>query len=56
MIPNINELVSSVCIDPRAGEYTFKMLKKYLMTEYGFQNRNIQQSWLYKDITPTMIL
>ena len=55
MIPNINELVSSVCIDPRAGEYTFKMLKKYLMTEYGFQNRNIQQSWLYKDITPTMI-
>lgn len=26
------------------------------MTEYGFQNRNIQQSWLYKDITPTMIL
>lgn len=56
MIPNINELVSSVCIDPRAGEYTFKMLKKYLMTEYGFQNRNIRQSWLYKDITPTMIL
>lgn len=56
MIPNINELVSSVCIDPRAGEYTFKMLKKYLKVEYGFPSRGIQQSWLYKDINPKMSL
>lgn len=55
-IPNINELISLVAIDPRAGDYTFKMLKKYLMTKYGFQSRDIQQSLLYKDINRKVVL
>lgn len=56
MIPNINELIPSVCIDPRVGEYTFKMLKEYIRTKYSFQNNNIQQSWLYKAINQNEVL
>ena len=55
-IPDINELISSVCIDPKVGENTFKMLKEYIVRKYGFQNKNIQQSWLYKAINQNVVL
>ncbi len=47
-IPDINTLISEIAIDPKVGDYTFKMLKKYIVDRY--QVSKVRQSWLYKSV------
>lgn len=58
-MPNI-DLIDSISLDPRIGEYTVELLRREFETRYGFApisktKRRVQRSLLYAAEKPTVI-
>ncbi len=50
-IPDILKLVRSITVDPNIGDYEFEMIRNHLIAKYGFTNKQIMRSRLYKVTT-----
>lgn len=47
---NIHPLIKSITIGPKVGNDTFLMLKEILINKYGFTDKQILQSYLYRPL------
>lgn len=51
-VPNLMSIIKTITIDPHIKDDTFKMLSDIFVNTYGFNAKQVQRSYLYKNTPP----